>query len=289
MITVFTPTYNRAKLLPRLFESLKKQSNKDFEWLIVDDGSSDGTKQLVDQWIDDAPFIIRYVYQENGGKHRAINRGAQMADGELFFIVDSDDLITPTALAVIESVYDKIKHDTSFAGVAGLKCLPNGRPTGGYLNKEFEDWYMPDRSYNMDMAEVYKTSVIRMFPFPDFPGEFFCAESLVWNRIGMEHRVRYFNIPIYICEYLEDGLSKASIINRRNSPSYATLLYKEQLSKRFPLKLRIKSSINYWRFWFLRRPLKIDMLPFYVYFFLPIGLAHKLFDDHHLVRKKLNN
>ena len=95
LITVFTPTYNRAKLLPRLYKSLQEQTNKDFEWVIVDDGSTDNTKEVIDNIItqQENDFPIRYFYKENGGKHTAINQGAKEAKGELFFIADSDDVL----------------------------------------------------------------------------------------------------------------------------------------------------------------------------------------------------
>ena len=90
MITVFTPTYNRAHLLSNLYQSLLQQKAEDFEWLVVDDGSTDGTEELVNQWIEEAAFTIRYFKKENGGKHTAINKGVQLAEGDLFFIIDKN-------------------------------------------------------------------------------------------------------------------------------------------------------------------------------------------------------
>lgn len=98
MLTIFTPTYNRAHLLPNLYQSLLNQKRVDFEWLIVDDGSTDGTEELVNQWIEEAVLTIRYFRKENSGKHTAINKGVQLAKGELFLIVDSDDVLAENAL-----------------------------------------------------------------------------------------------------------------------------------------------------------------------------------------------
>ena len=145
MITVFTPAYNRANLLPRLFESLCKQTYKDFEWVIVDDGSVDETASLFSSNVNDNDnenfnssifpsfnsFKVRYFYQENGGKHRAINRGVKEARGELFFIADSDDMLPPDALEIVAKQYEGIKDDKSFAGVAGYDVHSDGKIIDG--------------------------------------------------------------------------------------------------------------------------------------------------------------
>ena len=153
LITVFTPTYNRAHLLERLHESLCKQTFHDFEWVIVDDGSTDGTISLfqrnnnnngnsVDshcptfnsQFSIPNSFKIRYFYQENGGKHRAINRGVKEARGELFLILDSDDSLPPHSLETIDRYYQQIKDDTSFGGVCGYMAHHDGTVIGHGCN-----------------------------------------------------------------------------------------------------------------------------------------------------------
>ncbi|MGI6223221.1 MAG: glycosyltransferase family 2 protein [Prevotella sp.] len=101
LFSIFTPTYNRSKLLPRLFESLLRQNLKDFEWLIVDDGSTDETHTIIENFMRHSYFPIRYFFKENGGKHRAINYGVKNAEGELFFIADSDDLLLPNSLQIV--------------------------------------------------------------------------------------------------------------------------------------------------------------------------------------------
>ena len=288
MITVFTPTYNRAYLLENLYNSLCSQSHNDFEWLIVDDGSTDNTKDLVNKWIDENIINIRYYKQENGGKHRAINRGVSEARGELFFIVDSDDSLLKNSLEIIENMFAPIRTNLEFAGIAGLKGLPNGKPVGNYLKSDVVDWYMYERRYKYDMSEVYRTEVMRNYPFPDFPGEKFCPESLIWNRIGIKYKVRYFNQIIYKCDYLDDGLTKHSLINRRNSPSYITLLCKEELSGVFFIKKRIKAAIYYWRFWLAKNNNEFERLPLFAYIFIPLGLFFKIRDDFRLWNIKRN-
>ena len=103
-----------------MYESLKKQTFKDFEWLIVDDGSIDGTRDLVEGWVTEGHLDIRYYYQENGGKHRAINKGAQLAKGEWFFIVDSDDTLPEDSLKITSKWIDTVRDDETFAGVCGV-------------------------------------------------------------------------------------------------------------------------------------------------------------------------
>ena len=110
LLTVCTPTYNRAHTLPRLYESLVRQTSQDFEWLVVDDGSTDNTRELVDGWVAEGRIRIRYVYKENGGKPSAHNLGVRMAAGELFFCVDSDDYLTDNAVEVIRNNSEKLTY-----------------------------------------------------------------------------------------------------------------------------------------------------------------------------------
>ena len=109
-ITIFTPTFNRGNRLPALYNSLQNQSNKDFEWLIVDDGSTDNTEELVRKWLSEPLFPVRYIKQKNGGKHRAVNRGVQEAQGELFFIVESDDVLPEQTNERIAHQNEQIKE-----------------------------------------------------------------------------------------------------------------------------------------------------------------------------------
>lgn len=196
-ITVFTPTYNRAYILPKLYESLKNQICKDFEWLIVDDGSTDETENVVRPWLSEVSFPIRYIKQVNGGKHRAINRGVKEAKGELFFIVDSDDSLSNEAIQRVINQYTPIKKDMSFGGVCGLRAYHNGERIGGECDFGILDCTSLDFrfKYHMkgDMAEVIRTSVFKEFPFPEVEGEKFCPEALVFNRIATKYKLRYFS------------------------------------------------------------------------------------------------
>lgn len=263
LITVFTPTYNRAHLLPRLYESLKAQTFQDFEWIIVDDGSTDNTEYVVKKWLqpewgdnlhplDVMNGCIRYIKQSNGGKHRAINRGVQEARGELFYIVDSDDRLPSNAIEQILNYYNQIKTDNHFAGVCGLKCYFDGTQVGGKQYFEPFDCSLLDirQKYHLkgDMAEVVRTEVMQQYPFPEFEGERFCPEALVWNRIAQNYVMRYFHENVYECEYVEGGLTDRIVRIRMDSPRASMLTYKELAYYKVPLKTKIRSAINYWRF-----------------------------------------
>lgn len=211
MITVFTPTYNRAHLLPGLYNSLKGQTCRDFEWVIVDDGSTDDTEMLVKNWLSQADFSICYIKKENGGKQRAVNLGVQNAKGEYFFIVDSDDILPENALAAVLKWFGTITHMENFAGVAGLKGYKKDEMVGESFEGEYIDATSLERGkYNIkgDKAEVFYTDILRKFPFPEFEGEKFVPEALVYNRIAAAgYKLRWFNEIVYIADYLPDGYS----------------------------------------------------------------------------------
>lgn len=258
LISVFTPAYNRGYIIHQLYESLCRQTYKDFEWLIVDDGSTDDTGTLIEKFIADKKIQICNIRQENGGKHRAINRGVREAAGTLFFIVDSDDYLTDNALERIAFHFGHVRDDNSFCGVCGLKCFPNQGRVGGECSWKVLDCSCLDFRYKHnvkgDMAEVFKTSVMREFPFPEIPGERFCTESLVWNRMAQKYKMRYFYEKIYICEYLPDGLTAGSVRSRRNSPEAALIAYSEfSRYLGIPWHQKLKGYINFWRFAFVSK------------------------------------
>lgn len=252
LITVFTPTYNRAHLLHRLYDSLCKQNFNDFEWVIVDDGSNDDTEEIVKSQFFNQNFTVRYYSQENGGKHRAVNRGVKEAKGELFFIADSDDILPPDALEIVATQYEGIKDDKSFAGVAGLDGTFEGNVIGSGLPQGVIDdtsiYLRCKLGVTGDMKEVFRTVVLREFSFPEIEGEKFCPEILVWNRIATKYKLRFFNQIIYLAEYQNDGISAGIARARMNSPVASMMTYAEMTRYDIPLKQKIKAAINYWRF-----------------------------------------
>ena len=288
LITVFTPTYNRRETLTRLYESLLNQTYKEFEWLIVDDGSNDNTIDLIEKLNKENKLIINYISQLNGGKHRAINTGLDNARGEYFFVVDSDDYLPNNSLEIIIDHISKIDNEM-IAGVAGRKYYTDNTPVGGvfphskFISDHIEKTYI--NNIKGDLAEVYKTSILKDYKFPDYPNEKFCAEGLIWNRISKKYRTLFFDQPTYYCEYLEDGLSFNSIRNRRNSPNYAMTIYKELAQdKRLPFIIKVRTYINYWRFSFFNdkgfranwKNVENSILALLIF---PLGVAMRLKDD----------
>ena len=159
-ITVLTPAYNRGKLLEKLYESLCAQDCKDFEWLIVDDGSTDDTSERVEQMKQTADFPISYHKKENGGKHTALNYAYQFIKAPLTFIVDSDDSLTVDAISCVNEIYKKYKNESDLCGFSFLR----GKPDGGYLSTSgvpqdgMKESYVEcriNRNIGGDMAEVW--------------------------------------------------------------------------------------------------------------------------------------
>jgi len=253
VFTIFTPTYNRAHLLARAYQSLVSQNFQDFEWLIVDDGSTDETEAVVRGFIDDGKLDIRYIKKPNGGKHTAINLGAREARGELFFILDSDDKLPTDALEKTAHYWQQIRDDSSFAGLCGLDAYFDGRVVGGGLPQTTIDCTSLEIRFSYgvkgDLKEVFRTSVLRECPFPEIPGERFCPEALLWNRIAQKYKLRFFNEVIYQCEYQDGGLTDRIVRIRMDSPVASTTTYQEMTTYNIPFAQKVKAAINYWRFY----------------------------------------
>ena len=253
MITILTPTFNRAHLLPRLFESLTHQTDFNFEWLVIDDGSTDGTSDLfAGKTFLSAPFPIRYYQQENGGKHRALNAGVKQAKGDFIFIADSDDWLLPQSVAIVGLHTSAIADDNTFAGVAGLDVFDDERIVGTGLPQDIIDCNAMDVRYRYhvdgDLKEVFKTTVLQEFPFPEIQDEKFCPEQLVWFRLAQKYKLRYFNTPIYVAEYQPNGITASIIRVRMLAPQATCMMYAEMLAYKIPFKEKIKAAINFWRF-----------------------------------------
>lgn len=212
-VTVFTPTYNRAYTLTRLYESLKRQTVQSFEWIIVDDGSMDETANLIFPWIEsEANFEIIYIRVKNGGKHRAINKATELARGKLFLMVDSDDYLKDDAVETIIRWEESIQNLSGYAGVAGNKGTSETDLIGQTFEGEYLDATSLEREkYHIDgdKVEVFYTDVLKQYKFPEIEGETFMTESVVWFHIAHDGlKLRWFNDIIYIANYLEDGLTK---------------------------------------------------------------------------------
>lgn len=211
-LTILTPTYNRGYILNRLYESLLNQKNQNFEWLIIDDGSNDDTSRVVEAFIKDEKLKIRYIKQNNGGKHRALNTGIKNIETELVFIVDSDDYLLPDAISEVLKLHQVYAKDNNVCGYSFLRCFPDLQINGSqFKSSPYLSDYVTCRmneGIDGDKAEVYKTDILKKYPFLEVPNENFLFEDYVWIQMANSYKTVHVNIPIYVGDYLEDGLTK---------------------------------------------------------------------------------
>ncbi len=286
-ITIFTPTYNRAYRISTLYQSLCRQTFNDFEWLIVDDGSSDDTEEVIRSLADEKKIQIRYFKQVNKGKHIAFNYGVQEAKGTLFWCVDSDDFIADDAIEWLHNKYQEIKGFDDFVGISGEKYDYDSKPVANKPPFEQIDSNALDVIFRYrilgDLSEVFRTEILKQYPFPETPGEKFCAESLVWNRIAQKYKIRYyFNKAIYYCEYLKDGLSAHSIKLRLAAPTNTLTLYAELSTYDIPFFYKLRSCINFWRFMHwknIKLVKQLKMIKMSSLLMAPLGVMMKISDQ----------
>lgn len=226
-ITVLTPSYNRGKDLKRLYHSLLTQTNLNFEWFIVDDGSNDDTESIVSSFKQEKRVKIIYYKQKQSGKHRALNYAIKKIKNPLIFIVDSDDWITQDAIEIIIETHKKYKDNAKICGYSFLRKNTKEQINGKLMSQdEYIDNYIDARinkkDMNADKAEVWKTKYLQNYPFPEFPNEKFIGEDVVWIKLALEYDMVFLNKAIYYCEYLEDGLTSNRRSNNINSPNGCT-------------------------------------------------------------------
>ena len=231
-VTVFTPTYNRAYILGDLYHSLQRQTCMDFEWLIVDDGSADDTKALVASWQgEENPFPIRYIYQENGGKCRAINRGLKEAEGRLFFTVDSDDYLTDDAIEKVIRWDGELPADGHYCGYAGNMGTALGVTTNRLFPGDYLDGTALNRYDRVDgeRAFVFYTEIHRKYLYPEFPGDKFLTEAVTWDLMAHDgYKMRFYNDIIRIWEYKDDGLTQAGYRVFLENPQGTGLFFRQK-------------------------------------------------------------
>lgn len=250
MITVLTPTFNRGGGLQSLWDSLQKQNVKDFEWLVVDDGSTDGTKNLITQLQEKSDFPIRYIYKNNGGKHTALNVGIQTICSELIFIVDSDDCVTDDAVESILKIHKKYRSQNNICGYAFLRAFPDGKINGKKFDVDekigsYIDVRVNGDDTGADKAEVFKTHCLKEFPFPEYPNEKFLGEDLVWVRMARKYEMVHINKAIYVGNYLEDGLTNNRRKHNIASPIGCMHRAEEFMESDLKTRYRIKGGLQY--------------------------------------------
>lgn len=250
-VTVLTPTFNRGgERLQSLWNSLQKQTVKDFEWLVVDDGSTDGTKDLITQLQEKSDFPIRYIYKSNGGKHTALNVGIQTICSELIFIVDSDDCVTDDAVESILKIHKKYRSQNNICGYAFLRAFPDGKVNGKKFDVDekigsYIDVRVNGDDTGADKAEVFKTHCLKEFPFPEYPNEKFLGEDLVWVRMARKYEMVHINKAIYIGNYLEDGLTNNRRKHNIASPIGCMHRAEEFMEPDLKTRYRIKGGLQY--------------------------------------------
>lgn len=252
-LTILTPTYNRSKELIDLFESLKAQTNHDFIWLIIDDGSHDDTEAVINKIKNENnSFVITYFKKSNGGKHTALNYGFTKLNTKYCMIVDSDDILKPKAVDFFISKWAEVKDDE----IAAVSCLCENEK-GDIIGDKFSENGMCVShlqlvfEYNVhgDKMQCYRTDVLQEYNFPVFIGEKFLTEAVVWNRIGLRYKKICFNESFLTAEYHESGLTKnINILHKKNLLGSALYHYEISMYGTLPLLTRFKHrsiSIKY--------------------------------------------
>lgn len=247
LLTIFTPTFNRKHTLPQLYESLKNLDRDCFEWLIVDDGSIDGTRELVEIWVKENFLDIKYLYQENHGKMAAHNSGVINCNTEYFMCVDSDDFIDSDAVNSIKDVLFTISNNPKLAGLIAYKCDKNRKLVcGQFGQKEYSTLNDLYRSgFFGDTAIIYKTSILKNYLFPEIDREKFITEDYVYAQIDEKYEMFLLPKPLIICEYLNDGYTKSAIKLLIENPKGMSMYYDLKIKFSKSLKEKMMFTIRY--------------------------------------------
>lgn len=249
-VAILTPTYNRSYILPKLYDSLCRQTSDDFKWYIVNDGSTDTTEETVKSFSSDQ-FEIVYIQKNNGGKHTALNEGLQHIAEQLTFIVDSDDYLSDDAIETIIHDWEKYRTASNIGGLSYYKLHKNGQIVGNCYptDKVLVDTYANVRVNNAilgDKAEIYRTDILKAHPFPEYPGEKFLSEAIVWNAISKAgYKLAFIRKGIYFCEYLPDGLTSAGRKYQLQNPLGTMAHARSFLHSQIRFKYRMKYMLLY--------------------------------------------
>ncbi|WP_459501955.1 glycosyltransferase family 2 protein [Bacillus sp. C1] len=249
LLTVFTPTYNRAYTLHLCYESLKRQKCKDFIWLIIDDGSTDNTKELIDTWIAEDVVPIRYHYQENQGMHGAHNTAYELINTELNVCIDSDDYMAEDAVEKIVSFW-KTHGSKKFAGIVGLDAKQNGEIIGTKMPSHIKSSTLSGlyglHGVSGDKKLVYRSELTRnSLPYPIFSGEKYCPLSYKYILIDQQCPLLIMNEVLCHVEYLDDGSSMNMIKQYKKNPRGFLFFRKVAMRYAPSFKERFRESIHY--------------------------------------------
>lgn len=249
-LTVFTPTYNRAEYLKKCYDSLVKQTSTDFVWQVVDDGSDDGTKELIESYIKEQRIHIEYHWKENGGKASAINYSLDTSDTPFWLCLDSDDYLFEEAVETIIAECQDINDEPDVCGLFAVRSDKFGNPMKNVdVPSDIQYATQLDIRYKYrvlpEYVQVYKTAVISQYRFPLFEGERFVTESWMQDQIDCEYVFKIIHKPLMVCEYLPDGLTKNYYRLIRNNPRGFLLFYKQRVELCRLLKPKIVAAIMY--------------------------------------------
>lgn len=245
LLSIVTPTYNRADCLKACYESLRRQTTGGFEWILVDDGSTDGTEELASSFLPDS-FPFRYVRKENGGKHTALNASHPFISGKYVLILDSDDTLTEDAVESVLKAWAKWDNDPEIGIVTLLKGKDVDHPNCLAVDENIPVDIMAYRRIthaSNDACEVIRAELFRKYPFPVFPGEKFISEGALWNRVSLTHKCVYVNRVIYLCSYLEGGLTRSGKPLRIRNPRGGMYTANLNMAKKNGWKKRIKNGL----------------------------------------------
>lgn len=263
-LTIFTPTYNRAELLGNCYESLKRQTSKDFIWLIIDDGSTDHTSAVVEKWCGAYnDFEIEYIYKENGGLHTAYNAAIENAKTELSVCIDSDDYMPDDAVEKILTFW-KENQDEQYAGIIGLDYTINGERLGDLLPNR-KSISLVDLSIgkykikNADRKLVIRTELYkRVAPMPSFTGEKNFNPQYMHIKIALDKPFLVLNECLCIVDYQPDGMSNNMYRQYYNSPnSFAEIRLLDLTLPHTSFMFKLKKSIHYCSSCFLAKRKRI--------------------------------
>lgn len=251
ILTVFTPAYNRADLLTRCYESMCKQTNKNFLWMIVDDGSTDNTREISESWVQNTKdFQVIYIYKENGGLHTAYNTAIANIDTELCVCIDSDDFMPDNAVGLILDFWKKNGSD-KYAGIVGLDFDMDGNVIGDMLPdiKSVNLIGLFTGKYNIvngDRTNVVRTELYKKYaPMKVFKGEKNFNPHYMHLQISEEYDFLVLNENLRFVDYQETGMSNSMLKQYRSSPNSFAEIRKLYLSfKDTSLKFKIKHSIH---------------------------------------------
>ena len=250
-LTVFTPTFNRKDTLNRLYESLILQNDREyFEWLVIDDGSEDGTESEIKKFIEEDKIDIRYLRKENGGKPSAYNLALETAESPLFFCVDSDDWLLPNAVAFIRANEKRLLNNKLLSGIAGRSADKYGNPLEKEYKKEFVSDTMRIRDVykGKDKPEIMKTEMLKKFRFPIIEGEKFITEAIVFDALTKEFPILYTNALLMGKEYLKNGMTDRAVSLRLKNVKGTLMYYKQRVNLTETYFGKLKAKINYVRF-----------------------------------------